>query len=58
MSNEHKPEKRKKDIKEDRTKLDEFEDQKHVDAIPLEDLRKEMKEEKQKRKSKNSSQSE
>ncbi|WP_200411606.1 hypothetical protein [Virgibacillus salexigens] len=55
MSNEHKPEKRKK---EDRTKLDEFEDQKHVDAIPLEDLRKEMKEEKQKRKSKNSSQSE
>ncbi|WP_166554428.1 MULTISPECIES: hypothetical protein [Clostridia] len=50
--------KKRKDIQEDRTKLDKFTEQQHVDDIPLEDLRDEMKEEKQKGKSKDSSQSE
>ncbi|WP_042220520.1 hypothetical protein [Oceanobacillus manasiensis] len=43
---------------EKRTELDSFEEQKFVDDIPMDDLNKEMKEEKEKTKSKNSSQSE
>jgi hypothetical protein len=43
---------------EKRNPLDEFEDQKFADDIPLEDLKMEAKEEKKKTKSKDASQSE
>ncbi|MBY7142188.1 hypothetical protein KFZ56_03590 [Virgibacillus sp. NKC19-3] len=43
---------------EERTALDEFEDQMHVDDVPLEDLKIEQKDEKKKFKSKDASQSE
>jgi len=43
---------------EDRTELDEFTDQKFADDIPLEDLKIEAEQEKNKHKSQNTSQSE
>lgn len=43
---------------EKRTTLDEFEEQMHVDDIPLEDLKLEQEEEKDGKKTKNDSQSE
>ncbi|BAC13245.1 hypothetical protein ACFQ4N_09820 [Oceanobacillus iheyensis] len=42
---------------ENRTKLDEFENQKFADDVPMEDLKIELKDEKKKTKSKNDSQS-
>jgi len=51
-------EKRQKRGVERRNKLDEFENQKFADDIPLEDLKIEAKDEKKKLKSKDSSQSE
>jgi hypothetical protein len=43
---------------ERRTELDEFKDQQHVDDIPLEDLKIEQEDEKEKHKTKDDSQSE
>ncbi|MGJ9459518.1 hypothetical protein [Oceanobacillus sp. CF4.6] len=61
MSNQDKQSPNKEKTKwneEDRTKLDEFENQKFADDIPLEDLKIEMKDEKKKTKTKDASQSE
>ncbi|MBT2598963.1 MULTISPECIES: hypothetical protein [unclassified Oceanobacillus] len=55
-NNERKDEKSKRNI-ENRTALDEFENQKFADDVPMEDLKIELKDEKKKTKSKDDSQS-
>ncbi|MCF3944812.1 hypothetical protein [Oceanobacillus alkalisoli] len=52
------PEKKPKWNEERRTELDEFKQQQHVDDIPLEDLKIEQEDEKDKHKTKDDSQSE
>ncbi|MFS0752101.1 hypothetical protein [Oceanobacillus sp. 1P07AA] len=55
-NNRHREKKSKRNV-ENRTALDEFENQKFADDVPMEDLKIELKDEKKKTKSKEDSQS-